>query len=53
VDEFAAALDSAIHEDPTQANRRVEMARKYSWTTRMEEIGGIVTEALARKENAR
>jgi glycosyltransferase involved in cell wall biosynthesis len=47
--EFAAALDAAMSEDGARANSRVELARKYSWSARMEEIDGIVDDALARK----
>jgi glycosyltransferase involved in cell wall biosynthesis len=45
--EFAAALDAAQSEEPTRAAVRAELARKYSWTARMEEIGSIVLDALA------
>ena len=48
-DEFVAALDAAISEDGARANARVEIARKYSWSVRMEEIGALVNGALARK----
>ncbi len=52
-DEFVAALDAAIDEDAARADARVELARKYSWSARMEEIGKIVNDALARKETVR
>jgi hypothetical protein len=31
----------------------MELARKYSWSARMEEIGKIVNDALGRKEASR
>lgn len=49
VDEFVAALDAAFNEDPARAEARIELARKYSWTARMEEIGAIVHAALRRR----
>jgi glycosyltransferase involved in cell wall biosynthesis len=52
-DEFVAALDTAISEAAAHSATRMELARKYSWTLRMEEIGGIVNNALARKESSR
>ncbi|MCI0475981.1 MAG: glycosyltransferase, partial [Anaerolineales bacterium] len=52
-DEFVAALDGAINEDAARADARIELARKYSWSARMEEIGSIVNDALARKGSAR
>jgi len=51
--EFVAALDAALTEDATRANARMEIARKYSWSARMEEIGARVNDALARKEAPR
>ena len=53
VDEFVAALDAAINEDAARANTRVELARKYSWSARMEAVGALVNDALARQEAAR
>ncbi|MBM3127925.1 MAG: glycosyltransferase family 1 protein [Chloroflexi bacterium] len=47
--EFVAALDAALAEDPARADARVELARKYSWDARMEELGAIVHAALRRK----
>jgi glycosyltransferase involved in cell wall biosynthesis len=52
-DEFVAALEAAVNEDAARANGRVELARKYSWSARMKEIGKIVNDALARKETSR
>jgi glycosyltransferase involved in cell wall biosynthesis len=52
-DEFVAALDAAISEDGARANARVELARKYSWPARMEEIGALVNDALVHKEATR
>jgi glycosyltransferase involved in cell wall biosynthesis len=48
-DEFVAALDSAMSEDAARAEARIQLARKYSWSGRMEEIGEIVNAALAKK----
>ena len=51
-DEFIAALDSAMSEDAARVEARMQLARKYSWSARMEEIGRIVNEALAKKVSA-
>jgi glycosyltransferase involved in cell wall biosynthesis len=48
--EFIAALDAALREDVARAGARIELARQYSWAARMEEIGAVVNDALARKK---
>jgi glycosyltransferase involved in cell wall biosynthesis len=49
-DEFVTALDAAINENATRADARIGIARRYSWSVRMEEIDKIVSDALARRE---
>lgn len=49
-DEFAAALDVALAEDPARVAARIELARRYSWRARMEELGAIVHAALRRRK---
>jgi glycosyltransferase involved in cell wall biosynthesis len=51
VDEFVAALDAALDEDPARAQARIELARRYSWDARMVEIGEIVHAALQRTKD--
>ena len=46
--EFTAALDAARSEGAARVTARTELARKYSWTARMEEMGSLVLDALAR-----
>ncbi len=48
-DEFSAALTKSLTEGVNCAPRRLELARRYSWDTRMREIDTIVMAALARK----
>jgi len=52
VDEFVAAFDAATSEDASRIEARMQLARKYSWAARMEEIGRIVNDALAKKVTA-
>lgn len=49
VDEFVAALDAALNQAAAHASARIELARRYSWDARMEELGTIINDALARK----
>ena len=48
-DEFVRALDSAVSEDAVQVDARMQLARKYSWSARMQELGALVNAALAQK----
>jgi glycosyltransferase involved in cell wall biosynthesis len=50
--EFVAALDTAISEPAARVAARMNLARQYSWSARMEEIGDIIHTALARKDLA-
>jgi glycosyltransferase involved in cell wall biosynthesis len=52
VEEFCAALDSALNEEPSRAEARVQIARQYSWSARMREIEELLNGALARKRGA-
>lgn len=49
VDEFVAAIDSALTEKASCAPARMELARRYSWDARMQEIGTLVNDSLTRK----
>lgn len=49
LDEFVTAIDSAYNEDTSRATARMELARRYSWDARMQEIGAIVNKSLTRE----
>ena len=49
VDEFVHALDSAVNEDAAKVEARMKLARQYSWSSRMQELGALVMDALAKK----
>jgi glycosyltransferase involved in cell wall biosynthesis len=49
IDEFVAALDLAYNEEASRATARAELARRYSWDARMQEIGTLVNNSLTRK----
>ena len=46
--EFLAALDTASRKDPTRIEARIQLATKYSWSTRMLEIDRIINMALTK-----
>lgn len=48
-DEFVRALGSAISEDAAKVQARMQLARRYSWSARMQELGTLVNAALAKK----
>ncbi len=52
VDDFVAALDATQREDPARVSARMALARQYSWSARMIEIGkiinGIATERVSK-----
>ncbi len=45
-DDFIPAIERALKEPPSLAQRRILVARENSWERRIREISGIVTEAL-------
>lgn len=49
LDEFVAAFDAALTEDPARAEARMALARQYSWDMRMAQIAEIVHAALQRR----
>jgi glycosyltransferase involved in cell wall biosynthesis len=49
-DEFSAAMQAALTEEPSRPAARRALARKYSWDARMVEIDKILNDLLARKE---
>ncbi|MBI5035636.1 MAG: glycosyltransferase [Chloroflexi bacterium] len=48
-DEFVHALDSALTEDAARVEARMQFARKYSWSARMQELGALINAGLAKK----
>lgn len=49
-EEFIRSIENALQEEPAIREKRIALAKKYSWTNRMEEISSLLEEKLGGKQ---